>query len=63
MNKVKCAYCWSDNVDYVDEVDAGKEEYYCCDCDEYFYSHYARIDGEYRLQVSKEKWKNFKTVQ
>lgn len=62
MTTIKCAHCESINVDFVDEVVDGKECYYCDNCNKYFYSHFAIVEGEEKLQVSKDLWKNFKTI-
>lgn len=62
MTEIKCANCKSVNIDYVDEMEYGKELYYCEDCDEYFYVHTTLINGELKFQVSMDKWKNFKTI-
>lgn len=66
--KIKCPYCGGENVDGVelinDEIYGTKgishESYHCYDCDEYFYVFTTL--GVIKVEVSKDKWDNYKTI-
>lgn len=60
MTMIKCAYCDSSNVEYSDDVNERIELYYCDNCNEYFYVR--EIIDIVEIQVSKDKYKNYKTT-
>ena len=68
--KIKCPYCGSEQVEYIDEmrtmidVDGGYGHYsYSCnnsDCEEYFYV--LKTVETIKIEISKDKYKNYKTI-
>lgn len=63
---IKCPYCGSENVEGVDIIgsdDCTEHEIYnCCnkECGEYFYVFMTKEVT--KVEVSKNKWTNYKTV-
>ena len=65
---IKCPYCDSENVDGVDaiseEISGTKgishESYHCYDCNEYFYV-FTTLEVT-KVEVSRDKWSNYKTI-
>lgn len=53
MKDIKCPYCNSDKVEFVDLLDRHLDSYNCNECEEYFY---VEMNGSKVIDVRKKKW-------
>lgn len=53
MKDIKCPYCNSKKVEYVDILDRDLDSYCCDKCEEYFY---VQMNGDKVIDVRKKKW-------